>query len=72
MIPMRYIGPIHATGLMLREEGFRGLYRGYSAYILATAIYLSVVPLFAELSVSRSALGGNYDARAGELMEELL
>ena len=61
MIPARYIGPIHATGLMLREEGFRGLYRGYTAYILATAFYLITVPLLAELSMLKMAIGGNYE-----------
>lgn len=60
MIPSRYIGPIHATGLMLREEGFRGLYRGYTAYLLATAFYITCVPLLAELSVAKTAIGGHY------------
>lgn len=51
MIPMRYEGGVHATGLMFREEGLRGLYRGYTAYIMATAIYWMVVPLVAELAM---------------------
>lgn len=51
MIPTRYLGALHATGLMLREEGLRGLYRGYFAYLIATSIYIALVPLAAELSV---------------------
>ena len=51
MIPTRYLGPIHATGLMLKEEGIRGLYRGYSAYMIATFMYLAIVPIAAELSM---------------------
>jgi len=31
----RYIGNVHALGLMWREEGIKGLYRGYFAYLLA-------------------------------------
>jgi len=50
MIPTRYLGPIHAIGLTLREEGIRGLYRGYVAYMIATSIYLLVVPIAAEIS----------------------
>jgi hypothetical protein len=61
MIPMRYLGPLHTLGLMWREEGMRGLYRGYTAYLLATSLYICIVPLMAEFSVKRSALTGNYD-----------
>jgi len=50
MIPTRYMGPMHALGLTWREEGMRGLYRGYWAYMIATLIYMTVVPLIAELS----------------------
>ena len=59
MIPSRYIGPIHALGLMWRDEGMRGLFRGYTAYIIATSVYLLIVPIAAELSMSKSALAGN-------------
>lgn len=48
MIPIRYIGPIHALGLTFREEGVRGLYRGYFAYLIATSIYTACVPLLTE------------------------
>ena len=58
---MRYIGPIHAIGLMFREEGMRGLYRGYTAYLLATTLYVCLVPLFAEMSVRKTRQAGNYD-----------
>jgi len=51
MIPTRYLGPIHATGLMLREEGIRGLYRGYWAYLVATSLYVTLVPFIGELAI---------------------
>ncbi len=38
MIPKRYIGVIHGVGLMWREEGFKGLFRGYVAYMLAVSL----------------------------------
>jgi hypothetical protein len=61
MIPMRYLGPIHTLGLMFREEGMRGLYRGYTAYLLATSIYVVAVPLFAEFMAMSTPIGGNYE-----------
>jgi hypothetical protein len=61
MIPLRYIGFVHCLGLTYREEGVRGLMRGYFAYILATTIYLAIVPLFAELIMLKSSLYGNYN-----------
>jgi hypothetical protein len=35
MLPLRYLGMIHAFGLIRREEGIKGLYRGYTAFIIA-------------------------------------
>jgi Mitochondrial carrier protein len=35
MLPLRYLGIIHCLGLMWREEGLKGFYRGYIAYLLA-------------------------------------
>ena len=67
MIPTRYLGPVHATGLMLREEGMRGLFRGYTAYLIATTIYLTIVPIAAELSMLRSPLGGFVTDETDEL-----
>ena len=69
MIPTRYLGPIHALGLTLREEGIRGLYRGYTAYILATAIYLLIVPVTAELTVSRTGIGGGKTDETQDLLQ---
>ena len=37
MLPLRYLGPLHALGLIYREEGMKGLYRGYLAYLLAVS-----------------------------------
>jgi hypothetical protein len=72
MIPTRYFGPIHATGLMLREEGIRGLYRGYFAYLIATSIYIAIVPLAAELSIQKTALCGFVNDDTDELYQEVV
>jgi hypothetical protein len=37
MLPLRYLGVLHTLGLTFREEGFKGLYRGYIAYVLAVS-----------------------------------
>jgi len=42
MIPMRYIGLLHCIGLTKREEGIKGLYRGYFAYILAVSAFFTL------------------------------
>lgn len=52
------MGPVHATGLMLKEEGIRGLYRGYWAYLIATSIYLVIVPFATEVRFSKHAISG--------------
>ena len=69
MIPMRYEGAIHCLGLMWREEGLRGLYRGYWAYILATAIHHIFVPMTAEFSLIKHPVWGNTIDRTGELLD---
>ena len=69
MIPQRYLGPIHATGLMLREEGLRGLYRGYTAYLLATVFYITVVPLLTEASMFNMAINGSYKNETDDLYD---
>ena len=51
MIPSRYEGAVHAAGLIWREEGIRGLYRGYIPYMIATGIYWILVPLVAEIKL---------------------
>lgn len=60
MIPTRYLGPIHAFGMCWREEGMRSFYRGYTAYMIAQMLYISVVPLMGELMFKSSESGGNY------------
>ena len=37
MLPLRYLGVLHTLGLTYREEGLKGLYRGYIAYVLAVS-----------------------------------
>jgi hypothetical protein len=69
---MRYLGPIHTLGLMWREEGMRGLYRGYTSYLMASAIFVAFVPIFAELSMAYSKIGGNYDDSADNMLYDYL
>ena len=38
MLPLRYLGPLHCLGLMWREEGIKGFYRGYLAFLLAVRL----------------------------------
>lgn len=58
MIPHRYMNATHALGLIRREEGFKGLYRGFSAHIVAQAVIISAIPFLAELSMMQSPLMG--------------
>lgn len=37
MIPLRYGGAFHAFKLILKEEGLKGLYRGFYAGFLAVS-----------------------------------
>ena len=62
---------VHATGLIWREEWFRGLYRGYTAYIVATAIYWMIVPLVAEVTVQKQPISGNHTDKTAELIDEV-
>lgn len=71
MIPSRYMGVVHGLGLTYREEGLRGLYRGYWAFILATAVYLAVVPLAAEISFLNTKLSGNFSDDNSDVYQEL-
>lgn len=72
MIPSRYMGTVHGLGLTYREEGFRGLYRGYWAYIIATTIYLAVIPLAAEISFLNTKLSGNIADDNSDVYAEML
>jgi hypothetical protein len=38
MIPIRYSGPIHCLRLIIQEEGIKGLYKGFTAYLIAVII----------------------------------
>lgn len=71
MIPMRYEGAVHCAGLMFREEGLRGLYRGYIPFMLATTIYWVMVPLMAELGLQKHPISGNYKDETGELLDQV-
>lgn len=72
MVPMRYIGPLHAFGLMFREEGIRGLYRGYAAYLIATSMYTTLVPMIAEFSIMNKPISGNFDDDINRLYDEVI
>ena len=39
MIPIRYEGVWHCFKLILKEEGIKGIYRGFFAYIVAVNKY---------------------------------
>lgn len=72
MIPTRYLGPIHALGLTFREEGARGCYRGFAAYMIATSIYLLVVPLCLEFGFSRTDLAGYQKDDTDDLYQSVM
>ena len=72
MIPMRYASPIHCLGLTYREEGLRGLYRGYIPFFLASLIYWGVIPVVTELSMLRNSITGNFDEdQQADLIDEV-
>ena len=62
---------MHATGLIYREEGLRGLYRGYIPYMMATTIFWGLVPLLAEVWLQSQPISGNYQDQTGNLLEEI-
>lgn len=40
MIPVRYSGVWHGFKLIMKEEGVKGLYRGFLAYIVAVINFI--------------------------------
>ena len=72
MIPMRYAGPLHCFGLIFREEGIRGLFRGYVPYIAASMIVFGVLPFLAELSMLKDPIYGEIKSdKTTELYDEV-
>ena len=61
MLPHRYLGFRHAFNVIRKEEGFKGLYRGYAAYLLAISIYFMTVPFLGEIYMSRDPISGYYE-----------
>lgn len=58
MLPLRYTGLLHCCGLMWREEGLKGIYRGYLAYLLAVFNLLFLtIKLFIDISIYYSNTG---------------
>ena len=49
---------IHAFGLIRREEGFRGLYRGFTAYMIGMSVYLTIIPILAHFSLLQEPIMG--------------
>jgi Mitochondrial carrier protein len=43
MLPLRYLGVLHTLGLTYREEGLKGLYRGYLAYLVAVSLIITII-----------------------------
>jgi hypothetical protein len=57
MLPQRYLNTFHAIFLIKREEGlFRGLYKGFLSYLLATFIWASTVPVLAQFQYYQSEI----------------
>ena len=81
MLPLRYLGVLHTLGLTYREEGLKGLYRGYIAYVLAvsnnvvnslqTSLIITLVPISAELLMLKTPFYGNYED-SDELYKEVM
>ncbi|CAI2372067.1 unnamed protein product [Moneuplotes crassus] len=58
MIPQRYINARHCLGLTWREEGIRGLYRGFTSFSIGMTLFLALVPLTAYLgSLNNPVMG---------------
>lgn len=60
MVPTRYLGPIHAFGLISREEGYRAFYKGLVPYLVATSLTISLIPIIGEYKMMQSPLYGNF------------
>lgn len=58
MIPRRYKNVRHCFGLTYREEGFRGLYRGFAAYAIAITIYTTLVPYMTFMATRKNPMLG--------------
>ena len=60
MVPTRYLGPIHAFGLISREEGYRAFFKGLVPYLIATSLTLSLIPIIGEYKLMESPIFGNF------------
>mmetsp|Transcript_17404 Transcript_17404/g.19829 ORF Transcript_17404/g.19829 Transcript_17404/m.19829 type:complete len:361 (+) Transcript_17404:33-1115(+) len=49
MLPLRYSGVSHALKLIIKEEGIKGIYRGYLCYALANLIMMVGITEFSAL-----------------------
>lgn len=58
MLHPRYNNYLSCLHHMFKEEGFKGMYRGFAPYMVATAITLSIVPYLSEEILKRSPLYG--------------
>jgi hypothetical protein len=56
-----------------REEGFKGLYRGFPPHLLATALCAAIIPYLAEVMLSRSQFYGvTKHSKNDELHDEVI
>lgn len=54
LLPMRYLNLLHAVALIRREEGlFKGLYKGYTAQLISTFIWIQIVPPLAKITFTQ-------------------
>jgi len=58
MLHPRYDNYLSCLFHTFKEEGVKGLYRGFTPYMIATLITLTAVPVLAELMLTRSHLYG--------------
>jgi len=49
MIPYRYGGIAHTLKLIFNEEGLKGLYRGYSCFLIQTNIMMIGMYLYSNI-----------------------
>lgn len=54
MLPKKYRNSFDAVKQMVKQEGFRSLYKGFTVYSLAIAIWITTVPAIAQLNMLNS------------------
>lgn len=70
MLHPRYNNYLHCLYTINKEEGLRGLYRGFPLYLLATAVVTLLIPVAAETAMQRTELYGYDRRRENESLHE--